>query len=157
MNIFIAKLNFDTQSEDLKELFETFGEVSSAKVIFDHFTGKSKGFAFVEMPNDDEANAAIEKLDDSELHGNALVVKEAKPRASKRSNYSTNYVYNKETGSYSSLDGNDKPGYRDDDRGGYGGGYGGGGRDRGGYGGGGRDRGGYGGCLLYTSPSPRDS
>ena len=52
MNIFVAKLDLNTTSEDLQAVFEKFGEVSSAKVITDHFTGKSKGFAFVEMPND---------------------------------------------------------------------------------------------------------
>jgi cold-inducible RNA-binding protein len=80
MNIFVAKLNFGTQSEDLRAAFEAFGEVDSAKVIEDHFTGKSRGFGFVEMPNDDEARAAIEALNESELDGNTIVVKKAEPR-----------------------------------------------------------------------------
>jgi RNA recognition motif-containing protein len=80
MNIFAAKLSFDTQSEDLKEVFEEFGEVSSANVITDKFTGKSKGFGFVEMPNDDEAHNAIQELNDSELDGRTIVVKKAEPR-----------------------------------------------------------------------------
>ena len=80
MNIFAAKLSFDTQSEDLKEVFEEFGEVSSASVITDKFTGKSKGFGFVEMPNDDEARKAIQELNDSELDGRTIVVKKAEPR-----------------------------------------------------------------------------
>ncbi len=83
MNIFVAKLNFSTQSEDLREAFEAFGEVDSAKVIVDHFTGKSKGFGFVEMPNDDEAQAAIEALNESDLDGNTIVVKKAEPRESR--------------------------------------------------------------------------
>lgn len=80
MNIFVAKLNFDTQSEDLREAFEAFGEVSSAKVIDDKYTGKSRGFGFVEMDNDDEALAAINELNDSVLDGNTIVVKKAEPR-----------------------------------------------------------------------------
>lgn len=80
MNIFVAKLNFDTQSEDLREVFEAFGEVSSAKVIDDKYTGKSRGFGFVEMDNDEEAMAAINELNDSVLDGNTIVVKKAEPR-----------------------------------------------------------------------------
>lgn len=80
MNIFVARLNYDTQSEDLKEAFEEFGEVSSAKVIDDKFTGKSRGFGFVEMDNDEEALEAIRNLNDSELDGRTIVVKKAEPR-----------------------------------------------------------------------------
>ncbi len=80
MNIFVAKLNFGTQSEDLQEAFEAFGAVDSAKVITDQFSGKSKGFGFVEMPNDDEAMNAINELNDSDLDGNTIVVKKAEPR-----------------------------------------------------------------------------
>ncbi len=81
MNIFVARLNFDTTSDTLREIFESFGEVESAKVITDHFTGKSRGFGFVEMPNDDEGYAAIEQLNDSDLDGNTIVVKKAEPRS----------------------------------------------------------------------------
>lgn len=77
MNIFVAKLNFKTTSESLQSLFEQFGIVDSAKVITDHETGKSKGFAFVEMPNDDEAMNAIETLDNSDVDGRIIVVKKA--------------------------------------------------------------------------------
>jgi cold-inducible RNA-binding protein len=80
MNIFVAKLSFNTQSADLREAFEAYGEVSSANVITDKFTGKSKGFGFVEMPNDDEAREAIAELDGSELDGRTIVVKKAEPR-----------------------------------------------------------------------------
>jgi len=80
MNIFAAKLSFDTQSEDLREAFEEFGEVSSANVIMDKFTGKSKGFGFVEMPDDDNARKAISELNDSSLDGRTIVVKKAEPR-----------------------------------------------------------------------------
>ena len=80
MNIFVAKLDFSTTSEDLRAAFEQFGEVSSAKVIDDKLTGKSKGYGFVEMPNDDEANNAIEALNESEMAGRTIVVKEATPK-----------------------------------------------------------------------------
>ncbi|MBK7409527.1 MAG: RNA-binding protein [Saprospirales bacterium] len=81
MNIFVAKLSFDTRSEDLKEAFEAYGEVSSANVIHDKFTGRSKGFGFVEMDNDEDAKKAIEGLNETELDGRTIVVKKAEPRA----------------------------------------------------------------------------
>ncbi|MDB4728447.1 RNA-binding protein, partial [Saprospiraceae bacterium] len=62
MNIFVAKLNFDTQEDDLRDAFEEFGSVDSVKIIMDKFTGRSKGFGFVEMPNDEEAQNAINDL-----------------------------------------------------------------------------------------------
>lgn len=80
MNIFVAKLNFDTQEDHLRDAFEEFGEVDSVKIIMDKFTGRSKGFGFVEMPNDDEAKAAIADLDDQEFDGRTIVVKKAEPR-----------------------------------------------------------------------------
>lgn len=86
MNIFVAKLDYSTTSDSLEATFQEFGEVSSAKVIFDRDTGRSKGFGFVEMPNDDEARDAILNLNDSELDGRAIVVKEARPREDRRDN-----------------------------------------------------------------------
>ena len=80
MNIFVAKLDFQTTSEDLQSLFEQFGEVDSAKVIFDKETGRSRGFAFVEMPNDEEAMEAISSLDGTNLDGRTIAVKKAEPR-----------------------------------------------------------------------------
>lgn len=80
MNIFVAKLNYDTQEDELRAAFEEFGEVTSANIIMDKFTGRSKGFGFVEMPNDDEAQAAINELNDSEMDGRTIVVKKAEPR-----------------------------------------------------------------------------
>lgn len=80
MNIFIANLNFKVQSEKLQEIFEEYGEVSSAKIVFDRETGRSKGFGFVEMPNDDNAARAIEDLDGVEIEGKSIVVKKANPR-----------------------------------------------------------------------------
>ena len=82
MNIFVAKLNFDTQEHDLREAFEEFGEVSSVKIIQDTFSGRSKGFGFVEMLNDDEGRSAIADLNDSELDGRTIVVKAAESKDS---------------------------------------------------------------------------
>ncbi len=81
MNIFVAKLNFKTRKEDLERAFSQFGEVSSAKVVTDRDTGRSKGFGFVEMPND-EGNRAIVALNETELDGRVIVVKPANPKTS---------------------------------------------------------------------------
>lgn len=80
MNIFVAKLNFKTRKEDLERAFSQFGQVSSAKVVTDRDTGRSKGFGFVEMPNDDEARQAIAALNEKELDGRVIVVKPANPK-----------------------------------------------------------------------------
>lgn len=80
MNIFVGNLNFKIEENELKEIFEDYGEVDSAKIITDKFTGRSKGFGFIEMPNDAEANKAIEELNGGELEGRNIVVNEAKPR-----------------------------------------------------------------------------
>ncbi len=80
MNIFVAKLDFQSQESSLRTLFEGYGEVDSVKIIMDKFTGKSKGFGFVEMPNDEEARAAIDGLNEQEFDGRTIVVKESEPR-----------------------------------------------------------------------------
>ena len=80
MNIFVAKLNFKTRKEDLERAFSQFGQVASAKVVTDRDTGRSKGFGFVEMPNDDEARAAIDALNEKELDGRVIAVKPANPK-----------------------------------------------------------------------------
>lgn len=80
MNIFVAKLDYKTSVDTLRDAFERFGEVSTAKVIFDRDTGRSKGYGFVEMPNDTEAKDAIATLNDSELDGRNIVVKMSAPR-----------------------------------------------------------------------------
>lgn len=80
MNIFIAKLDFNTQEDSLKEAFEVFGDVSSVKIITDKFTGRSKGFGFIEMPDNKEAMSAVNKLNESELDGRTIVVKKARPK-----------------------------------------------------------------------------
>lgn len=80
MNIFVAQLNFKIQSDSLREIFEEYGTVTSAKVITDQMSGRSKGYGFVEMENDDEALRAIEELNGAEVEGKTIVVKKANPR-----------------------------------------------------------------------------
>ncbi len=92
MNIFIAKLSFDTSESQLREAFEDFGVVDSAKIIMDRATGRSKGYGFVEMPNDEEANKAIDDLNDSELDGRTIVAKVAEPR---KDNFRSNSSYDR--------------------------------------------------------------
>ena len=80
MNIFISNLNFNINDEELRELFETFGEVTSSKVITDKITGRSRGFGFVEMSDEEKGKEAIEKLNGSEFKGRELNVSVARPR-----------------------------------------------------------------------------
>ena len=80
MNVYVGNLSYDLSEEDLKSAFEEYGEVTSAKIISDRYSGRSKGFGFIEMSSDDEAKAAIEGLTGKELAGRAIVVNEARPR-----------------------------------------------------------------------------
>jgi len=80
MNIFVAKLNYRTSSEALENLFSQYGEVVSAKVIMDRETGRSKGFAFVEMGSEDAGVAAIAGLNETDFEGQTIVCKKAEPR-----------------------------------------------------------------------------
>jgi RNA recognition motif-containing protein len=80
MNIYVGNLPWAVNDEELHKLFSDFGEVSSANVIMDKFSGRSKGFGFVEMPNDGDAEAAINALNDKEVNGRNLRVNQAKPR-----------------------------------------------------------------------------
>tara|TARA_B100000029_G_scaffold93594_1_gene83648 strand:- start:50 stop:298 length:249 start_codon:yes stop_codon:yes gene_type:complete len=80
MNVYVGNLNYDLSEDDLKQAFEEFGEVTSAKIISDRYSGRSKGFGFVEMSSDDEAKAAIEALSGKELQGRTMVVNEARPK-----------------------------------------------------------------------------
>ncbi|MFW6159643.1 MAG: RNA recognition motif domain-containing protein [Acidobacteriota bacterium] len=80
MNIYVGNLSFETTEDELKEAFEAFGEVASASIIKDKFSGRSRGFGFVEMPNEDEARKAINGLGGKDLNGRNLKVNEAKPR-----------------------------------------------------------------------------
>ena len=121
MNIFIAGISYNLSNADLGELFEEFGEVISAKIVMDRETGRSKGFGFVEMPNDEEGNAAIAALNEKEIDGKTLAVSVARPREEgprRNSNYG----------------GGNRGGYGNNRGGGYGGG------NRGGGYGGGRER-----------------
>jgi RNA recognition motif-containing protein len=117
--LYVGNLSYDISDSKLQEMFEEFGAVQSAQVIMDRDTGRSKGFGFVEMSSDQEAQAAINGLNGKEAGGRALTVNEARPR--------------EDRGGRGGGGGG---------RGGYGGGGGGRGGGRGGYGGGGRDRGG---------------
>ncbi len=92
MNIFIAKLSSATTGEDLQELFEEYGAVKSAKVIYDKFTGNSKRFGFVEMNDDRQALDAIEELDGCEFDHSEIVVKKARPKenAGRGNNFNRN-------------------------------------------------------------------
>jgi RNA recognition motif-containing protein len=80
MNLYIGNLSYATKDNDLKALFEEIGEVSSAKIIMDRISGRSKGFGFVEMPNDDEARKAIENLNGYSFSNREITVSEARPR-----------------------------------------------------------------------------
>ncbi|MEY3179489.1 MAG: hypothetical protein RL463_332 [Bacteroidota bacterium] len=86
MNIYVSNLSFNVQDEDLKEFFAEYGEVTSAKVITDKFTGRSRGFGFVEMSDDAAAQKAIQELDGATVEGRAIKVSEAKPREARPSN-----------------------------------------------------------------------
>ncbi|MCE5227657.1 MAG: RNA-binding protein [Porphyromonadaceae bacterium] len=80
MNIYIGNLNYRVREEDLRHVMEEYGVVDSVKIIIDRETGKSKGFAFVEMPNNAEGQKAIEELNEAEYEGRQMVVKEARPK-----------------------------------------------------------------------------
>ena len=84
MNIYAGNLSYNTQDNELHEAFSEFGEVSSAKVIMDRDTGRSKGFGFVEMANDEDGKKAIEALDGTDLDGRTIKVNEARPRPDRR-------------------------------------------------------------------------
>lgn len=117
MDIYVGNLAYEVQDDELREAFAQYGEVESARVLLDRDTGRSRGFGFVKMPNREEAESAIEALNESDFQGRPLRVREAEERKPR-------------TGGF----------------GGGGGGGGGGGFKRGGGGGGGRGgRGGFGG------------
>ena len=120
MNIYVGNLGFDVNESVLREAFEQFGQVAEVRLIMDKYTGKTKGFGFVEMPEKEEAEKAIAEMDGKDFEGRIIKVSEAKPK----------------------TDRGGGGGRRGGFRGGRGGG-GGGGRDRGGYGGGGGGRGRY--------------
>lgn len=82
MNIYVGNLSYKVSDDDLQEVFTEFGEVNSAKVITDRGTGRSKGFAFVEMENDEDAQTAIDELNGTELDGRTIKVNKARPKNS---------------------------------------------------------------------------
>ncbi len=84
MNIYISNLSFGVQDEDLRKLFLEYGEVSSAKIITDKFTGKSRGFGFVEMPDSSAAENAISGLNNTSIDGRSVKVMEARPKEERR-------------------------------------------------------------------------
>lgn len=80
MNLYVGNLSYRTTDQELKEMFDSYGEVGSARIISDRETGRSRGFGFVEMTNSEEGQSAIKALHDSEYQGRRLVVNEARPR-----------------------------------------------------------------------------
>lgn len=135
MKIYVGNLPFSTTDTELRSMFEPFGQVDSAQVVIDRETGRSRGFGFVEMGNDEEAKAAIGQVNGQAINGRPLTVNEAKPREPRSGGFGGG---GGGRGGFGGGGGG---------RGGFGGGGGGG---RGGYsggrgGGGGRDRGGDGG------------
>jgi RNA recognition motif-containing protein len=80
MNIYIGNLPYNVTEEDLRDAFSQFGQVQSANIITDKFSGRSKGFGFVDMPNDAEAREAIESMNDKDFKGRTIKVNEARPR-----------------------------------------------------------------------------
>lgn len=89
MNIYISNLSFHTTDEDLTSLFSKFGEVTSAKVIMDKATGRSRGFGFVEMPSEEAGKEAMTSLANKEIEGRAISVSVAKEREDRRSSNSS--------------------------------------------------------------------
>ena len=87
MNIYVGNLDYRVDEKDLGDVFSEYGTVSSARVIMDKFNGRSKGFGFVEMGNDDEANKAIQELDGATFENRRITVNEAKPRKTSYSNF----------------------------------------------------------------------
>lgn len=84
MNIYVGNMSYNVTEEDLKQAFEPFGEVESVRIIRDMYSGRSKGFGFVEMPGKSEAQSAIERLNGKELMGRTVKVNEARPRSEGR-------------------------------------------------------------------------
>jgi RNA recognition motif-containing protein len=85
MNIYVSNLSFSITDEDLRGAFKAYGDVTSAKVIIDKFSNRSKGFGFVEMPNDEAAQKAIKELNNSQMHNRAISVSLARPKEDKPS------------------------------------------------------------------------
>lgn len=89
-NIYVSNLSFGITNDDLKKVFDQYGEVMSAKVIVDQYTGKSRGFGFVEMRNNEEADKAIEELNLASLDGKEMSVAVARPKTDKKTSFGGN-------------------------------------------------------------------
>jgi len=87
MNIYVGNLSYTTTDDDLRKAFEQYGAVSEARVIFDRVEDRSRGFGFVEMPDDSEGQAAIDAMNGAELDGRTLKVNEARPREDRGPRY----------------------------------------------------------------------
>ncbi len=117
MNIYVANIAYSAKDQDLRELFEAYGEVTSAKIIMDKVTNRSRGFGFVEMSDDNSGRAAIEGTNGNNFHGRDLVVNEARPRTE-----GTGGGFRGGNGGGGFRDRNDRGGYRErSDRGDRGG------------------------------------
>jgi len=132
MNIYVGNLSWGLKDQDLANMFAPFGEVTSAKIVMDKFTQRSKGFGFVEMPNDEQAQAAIAQLNGSEVEGRNLVVNESRPKEEGSGGFKKRGGFGGGGGGGFKKGGGGGGGYR-------GGSGGGGGYNRGGSGGGYRD------------------
>ena len=112
MNIYVGSLHFKMNEAELKELFEEYGEVTTAKIIIDKYSGKSKGFGFVEMPNEAEAKKAIKELNGAEVQGRNIIVNESIERTDKRSNFRGGGDSDRRGSSSSGGGGNRRDSYR---------------------------------------------
>ena len=99
MNLYVSNLGFDVKDEDLKKIFTPYGEVSSAKIIMDSFSGKSRGFGFVEM-SDEDGQKAMAELDNKELNGQNFSVQLAKPREERRGSYQVGSPFSRNGGGF---------------------------------------------------------
>ena len=140
MNIYVGNLSWNLKDQDLSNLFAAHGEVVSAKIVTDKFTNRSKGFGFVEMANDEQAQAAIAALNGSEVDGRGIVVNESRPKPEGGGSGGSGFKKRSFGGGGGGYSGGGGGGYK-------GGGGGGGYKGKSGGGGGGynRDRGGSGG------------
>ncbi|MGD2072952.1 MAG: RNA-binding protein [Candidatus Thorarchaeota archaeon] len=93
MNIYVGNVLHEATEDDLRQAFEAFGEVTSVKIITDRYTGDSRGFGFVEMPNFQEAKSALSGLDGKDLKGRTLKVNEARPRENRQGGFGGNRRY----------------------------------------------------------------
>ncbi len=119
MNIFVGSLPFSIDEADLRESFEAYGTVDSVKIITDKFTGRSKGFGFVEMSNDEEAQKAIDELNGATVEGRTIVVNKSEPKPEgERRTFNNNRSGGGGYGGGNSGGGNSRGGYNDRNSGG---------------------------------------